>query len=82
MITYILSHVGRILREATSPPIDTSSVSRTRTHFLVRVNGTLHRVRRDRTDGYIACDCGGTPQFPRDVPINPALPLVQDYPSD
>jgi hypothetical protein len=76
MITYVLSHVSRILREAISPLLDTPSVSRTRTHFLVRVNGTLHRVRRDHVDEYIECDCGGTPQSPCH-----ALPLVQDYPS-
>jgi hypothetical protein len=69
MITYVLSRVSRILRETISPLIDTPPVSRTRTHYLVRVNGTLHRVRRDRV-----CDCGGSPQFPC-----PALPLVQDY---
>jgi hypothetical protein len=74
MITYILSRVSHILREAISPLLNTPPVSRTRTHFLVRVNGTLHRVRRDHVDGYIACDCGGTPQSPC-----PALPLVRDY---
>jgi len=69
MITYVLSRVSRILRETISPLIDTPPVSRNRTHYLVRVNGTLHRVRRDRV-----CDCGGSPQFPC-----PALLLVQDY---
>lgn len=69
MITYVLSRVSRILREAISPPADTPRVMLGRTLYLVRVNGTLHRVRRDRV-----CDCGGTPQSPCH-----ALPLVQDY---
>jgi len=69
MTTYVLSRVSHILRETISPLIDTPPVTRTRTHFLVRVNGTLHRVRRDRV-----CDCGGTPQSPC-----PALLLVQEY---
>jgi hypothetical protein len=69
MITYVLSCVSRVLREAISPLTDMPPVSRTRTLYLVRVNGTFHRVRRDRV-----CDCGGTPQSPC-----PALTLVQDY---
>jgi hypothetical protein len=69
MITYVFSRVSRILREAISPLIDTPPVSRTRTHYFVRVNDTLHHVRRDGV-----CSCGGTPQSPC-----PALPLVQDY---
>ena len=81
MITYVLSWVGRALREslvlATAPPLACSDqphrasprVSLTRTLYLVHVDGVLHRVRRDRV-----CDCGGTPQRPC-----PAIPLVQEY---
>jgi hypothetical protein len=66
MITYVLSQFHRLLREA---PVDAPRVTLDRTHFLVHVHGTLHRVRRD-----LVCDCGGTPQS-----LCPALPLVRDY---
>jgi hypothetical protein len=81
MITYVLSRVGRVLRESltlvTAPPLaypaqaqsSSPRVTLTRTLYLVHVDGVLHRVRRDRV-----CDCGGTPQRPC-----PAIPLVQDY---
>lgn len=44
-------------------------VSLSRTHYLVRADFTLHRVRRDGV-----CDCGGTPSAPC-----AAIPLVQAY---
>ena len=44
-------------------------VSISHTCYLVRLNGTIHRVRRD---GF--CACGGTPQKPC-----AATPLVQTY---
>ena len=69
MITYVLSRVSRILHEAISAVANAPRVALSRTAYLVQVDGTLHRVRRDRV-----CDCGGTPQFPC-----PAMPLVQDY---
>ena len=76
MINYVLSHVHRLLREtltATSIPQlcpeDSRRVTLARTRYVVQVNGTVHRVRRDRV-----CDCGGTPESPC-----PAIPLVQDY---
>ena len=85
MITYIISHRGHFLRETlalvTAPPQacpaspggqtreHSQSVTVGRTSYLVRVNGTVHKVRRDR-----ACDCGGTPDAPC-----PAIPLVLDY---
>jgi hypothetical protein len=69
MITYVLSHLGRILRETLALTIAPPLVTVNRTFYLVHVDGTVHRVRRDR-----ACDCGGTPDAPC-----PALRLVQDY---
>lgn len=81
MITYVLSRVGRALRESltlvTAPPLaypaqaqsTSPRVTLTRTLYLVHVDGAPHRVRRDRV-----CDCGGTPQHPC-----PAIPLVQEY---
>ena len=66
MITYVLSQFHRLLREA---PVDAPRVSLDRTHFVVHVDATLHRVRRD-----LVCDCGGTQPSPC-----PALPLVRDY---
>lgn len=70
MITYILSRLGRVLRETLSPAVASPQVTVSRTRYLVRLdNSTLHHVRRDRV-----CDCGGTLQFPC-----PAIPLVQDY---
>jgi hypothetical protein len=69
MITYDLSRIGRILREAFSPAAASPQVTVSRIHYLVLLDGTLHHVRRDRV-----CDCGGTQQFPC-----LAIPLVQDY---
>ena len=75
-ITYFISQVHRLLRETlTAPPIPQACpehsrrVTLGRTHYVVHVDGTIHRVRRDRV-----CDCGGTPASPC-----PAIPLVQDY---
>ena len=69
MIAYVLSRLGRTLREtltlAPAPP----QVSVNCTRYLVRLNGTHHHVRRDGV-----CSCGGTPQSPC-----PAVPLVHDY---
>jgi hypothetical protein len=50
---------------AAAPP----RVSVNRIHYIVHLNGTVHRVRRDRV-----CDCGGTVRTPC-----PAVPLVQAY---
>jgi hypothetical protein len=44
-------------------------VTISRTRYVVQVNGTLHRVRRDRV-----CDCGGTAKSPC-----AAAALVQEY---
>ncbi len=66
--TYLISQVHRLLHETlTAPPI--SQVTLSRTHYVVHVDGTIHRVRRDRV-----CDCGRTPES-----HCPAIPLVQDY---
>ena len=69
MIRYVLSHVGRLLRETFVPAADLPPVSISGARYVVPLNGTVHHVRRDR-----ACDCGGTPQSPC-----PALLPVQDY---
>ena len=69
MIAYVISQLGRVLRESltlTAPP---PQVTVNQTHYIVTLNGTAHHVRRDRV-----CDCGGSPQCPC-----PAIPLVQDY---
>jgi len=75
-ITYFVFRVQRLLREnLTAPPIPQACpehsrrVTTGRTHYVVHVNGTIHRVRRDRV-----CDCGGAPESPCF-----AIPLVQDY---
>jgi hypothetical protein len=69
MIRYVLSHVGRFLRETLVPAADPLPVSVSGARYVVPLNGTVHHVRRDRT-----CDCGGTPQSPC-----PAVSLVREY---
>lgn len=76
MIPYVLGQVRRILREALAPaasprawPEQSQRVTLSRTRYLVALNGTVHRVRRDGV-----CDCGGTRLCPC-----PAIPLVRDY---
>ena len=69
MITYIISQLGHVLRESMTLTAPSPQVTVNETHYVVSLNGTAHRVRRDRV-----CDCGGSPQCPC-----PAIPLVQNY---
>ena len=69
MIPYILSQLGRVLRETLVPAVAPRHVSTNCTRYVVHLNGTTHHLRRDR-----ACSCGGTPQAPC-----PAVPLVRGY---
>ena len=69
MITYILAQAGSILREALAPGTLAPEVTVNCTCYVVRLNGAVHRIRRDRV-----CDCGGNPKRPC-----PALPIVQAY---
>lgn len=69
MITYLLAQAGCVLREALASGTLAPQVTVNCTCYVVRVNGTVHHVRRDRV-----CDCGGNPKRPC-----PALPLVHEY---
>jgi hypothetical protein len=69
MITYVLSQAGCFLREALAPGTLAPQVTVNCTCYVVRLDGTVHHVRRDRV-----CDCGGSPKRPC-----PALPLVHEY---
>ena len=69
MITYLFPSAGHILCEALALAALPPQVTVNHTHYLVRLNGTVHHIRRDRV-----CTCGGTPKQPC-----PANPLVQQY---
>ena len=69
MISYFLAQAGSMLREALASSTLAPQVTVNCTCYVVRLNDTVHHVRRDRV-----CDCGGTPKQPC-----PALPLVHDY---
>jgi hypothetical protein len=69
MITYLFAQAGCVLREALALGTLAPQITVNCTCYVVRLNGTVHHVRRDRV-----CDCGGTPKRPC-----PALPIVHEY---
>lgn len=69
MITYVIAQAGSIIREALAPGTLAPEVTVNCTCYVVRLNGTVHHVGRDRV-----CDCGGSPRRPC-----PALPIVHAY---